>query len=90
LCSHRPICEVAEETGLSIKNLRRGFTNDIYTKEGKHYITLFVLADYAGGKPQVLEPGKCTEWRWVSWDNLPTPLLLPVRNLRKQKFNPFT
>lgn len=85
------IREVTEETGIKIHNLRIGpYTNDFYTKENKHYITLFVIADYKSGEPKVLEPKKCRAWGWFSWDNLPSPLFLPIQNLRKQKFSPFT
>lgn len=87
ICAKR---EVLEETGMKIKNLKLGpFTNDIFKKDGKHYITLFVIAKYASGKPQVLEPQKCERWEWFSWDKLPKPLFLPLKNLRKQRFNPF-
>ncbi len=81
--------EVLEETGLEIQNLRFGpFTNDQFKKEDKHYVTLFVIADYANGTPQVMEPNKCERWAWFAWDNLPSPLFLPIRNLIKQGFNP--
>ena len=44
--------EVFEETGIQIKNLRFGpYTNDIFADEGKHYVTLFILADYDCGIP---------------------------------------
>jgi 8-oxo-dGTP diphosphatase len=86
-CAHR---EVAEETGLTITNLRMGpFTNDIFEKENKHYVTLFVVADHKEGAPQVLEPEKCETWRWFSWGKFPFPRFLPMKNLLHQKFSPF-
>jgi len=85
------IREVKEETSIEIKNIRRGtFTNDIFKKEGKHYVTLFVIADYSSGKVKVMEPEKCEKWEWFKWDKLPKPLFIPIQNLLKQKFNPFT
>lgn len=85
-----PKREVLEETGMKTKNLKLGpFTNDIFKKDDKHYITLFVIAKDASGKPQVLEPEKCERWEWFSWEKLPKPLFLPLKNLRKQKFDPF-
>lgn len=87
-CARR---EVMEETGLRITNLRVGpYTNDFYTKENKHYITLYILADYTRGQPSVVEPKKCRQWQWFSWKDLPTPLFLPIQNLLKQRFSPFT
>ena len=82
--------EVREEIGIEIKNLRLGpFTNDVFKKERKHYVTLFVIAEYASGKAKVMEPEKCEKWAWFEWNRLPEPLFLPIQNLLKQGFNPF-
>lgn len=81
--------EAREETGLELTNAQPGpYTNDIFTVEGRHYITLFVLADYDGGTPEVREPDKCTRWEWFTWDALPEPLFLPVANLRRLGYAP--
>jgi len=85
------IREVEEETGIKIKNLKRvTFTNDIFKKENKHYVTLFLVADYLSGKVRLKEPEKCEKWKWFKWNKLPSPLFLPIKNLLKQNFNPFT
>jgi 8-oxo-dGTP diphosphatase len=82
--------ETLEETGINLKNLRRTiYTNDIFDKENKHYITLYVLAEYDSGTVRVMEPEKCERWEWFSWEELPRPLFLPIENLLKEKFNPF-
>ena len=84
-CARR---EVEEEVGLSLTNVTTGpFTNDVFSAEGKHYVTLFVVGE-ASGEPTVMEPEKCAEWRWFSWDNLPEPLFLPIHNLLKQGYCP--
>ncbi|MGV8171482.1 MAG: nucleotide triphosphate diphosphatase NUDT15 [Candidatus Woesearchaeota archaeon] len=81
--------EVLEESGLKIKNLRLGpYTNDYFKSEDLHYITLFVIADYASGTATIMEPDKCLGWRWIGWDKIPSPMFLPITNLLKQKFNP--
>jgi len=81
--------EVLEETGINIKNIKLvTFTNDIFKEEKKHYVTLFVIADYDSGEAILLEPEKCEKWEWVEWNNLPQPLFLPIQNLLKQGFNP--
>ncbi|HII71621.1 TPA: NUDIX domain-containing protein [Candidatus Woesearchaeota archaeon] len=86
-CARR---ETKEETGLEIKNIRLGtFTNDIFEKERKHYITLYVLAEPASGEPKVMEPEKCERWGWFRWEELPRPLFVPVENLLKAGYNPF-
>ncbi len=82
--------EVFEETGLQIKDIRFGpYTNDIFTNEGKHYVTLFVTAFYDSGVEEVREPEKCEEWAWFEWNRFPEPLFLPTRNLLELGFNPF-
>jgi len=74
--------EVLEETGIQIKNLRYGpYTNDIFTDEDKHYVTLFVTADYDSGTPMVKEPHKCEKWGWFQWPPNVKPCFLPIKNL---------
>ncbi len=86
-CARR---EVKEETGLVITKLMQGpYSNDIFTAEKKHYITIFVIAHSQKGKPKVLEPDKCEEWQWFKWHELPEPLFLPTANLKKLDFSPF-
>ena len=83
-CARR---EVFEETGIRLKNVRYGpYTNDIFDREAKHYVTLFVLADYDTGVPTVREPHKCEEWQWHRWPPQVKPLFLPIVNLLKQDF----
>ena len=78
--------EVSEEVGIKIKNLQEfDFTNDFFEKENKHYITIFVSADYDFGDVKILEPNKCSEWNWFDIENLPTPLFVPIENLLKKK-----
>lgn len=85
-CAHR---EVMEETGLSIRDLKPGpYTNDLFSKERKHYVTLYIVSRYAAGKVQIKEPDKCEEWDWFEWDHLPRPRFLSLENLRKEPFDP--
>jgi 8-oxo-dGTP diphosphatase len=83
--------EINEEIGdINIQNLRRAtFTNDIFEKENKHYITIFMQAEYFSGKIELLEPEKCEVWEWFDWNDLPSPLFIPVQNLIKSGYNPF-
>jgi len=83
-CAQR---EVLEETGIIIKNLRLGpYTNDIFEKENKHYITVFAIAEYDSGVLELKEPEKCEEWGWFKWTDLPKPSFLPIINLLQQNF----
>ena len=80
--------EVKEETGIEIKNLQDvTFTNDIFRSEEKHYITLFVRAEYSFGEVKVLELDKCLEWKWCQWQDLPQPLFLPIEHLLTTGYN---
>jgi 8-oxo-dGTP diphosphatase len=87
VCAER---EVREETGALISVVRPGpFTNDIFVEERKHYVTLFVVADFVSGAVETKEPDKCERWEWHEWSALPHPLFLPIRNLLKTGFDPF-
>ena len=77
--------ETFEETGLVVDSFQKlSFTNDIFEKENKHYVTLFVLASCSSGEPQVTEPEKCKQWKWFELDKLPEQLFLPLTNLLKE------
>ncbi len=81
--------ETMEETGIKIKNIRFGaVTNDIFQIEEKHYITIFMLADYSFGEVKTMEPEKCEQWGWFEWDDLPKPIFVPIQNLQKRNYNP--
>ncbi|MBD1582742.1 nucleotide triphosphate diphosphatase NUDT15 [Pseudoalteromonas sp. S16_S37] len=80
--------ETFEETGLIADSIEKlSFTNDIFEKENKHYVTLFMLASCPSGEPIVTEPNKCRQWKWFELDNLPEPLFLPLTNLFKEPIN---
>ncbi len=86
-CSQR---EVLEETNLKIKNIRFGMvTNDIFKKEQKHYITIFMIADFDSGDLKLMEPNKCEKWQWFEWGKFPELLFLPISNQLQSEFNPF-
>jgi 8-oxo-dGTP diphosphatase len=91
--------EVREETGLDVRVVGLGpYTNDLFPVEGKHYVTLFVLAADRDGEctaagvqppePVVCEPDKCAEWRWFAWDALPTPLFPSLQQLQRSGYRP--
>jgi 8-oxo-dGTP diphosphatase len=81
--------EVKEESNLDIKNIRfAGVTNDIFANDNKHYITIWLLSDWAGGKLQNMEPEKCTEQIWSTLDTLPNPLFDTWNQLFDSEFIP--
>jgi 8-oxo-dGTP diphosphatase len=81
--------EVHEETGLVVDAVARGpYTSDVFACEGKHYVTLFVLAQATRGEPALREPAKCAAWRWCRWSELPVPLFAPLATLHASGFVP--
>jgi 8-oxo-dGTP diphosphatase len=86
-CARR---ETMEEAGVKINTLRMGpITNDNSPVHEKHHVTLFVVAEYDSGNPTVMEPDKCSEWRWCAWENLPQPLFYALQNFVDKGFSPF-
>ncbi len=82
-CARR---ETLEETGLELGELSfLTATNDIFTEEEKHYITLFMVGEYVGGKPECMEPEKCDRWEWFAWNEMPENVFLPIKNLNQQR-----
>lgn len=81
--------EVREETGLEIESITAGpYTSDVFASEGKHYITLFVVARSDAGDPALCEPEKCSGWQWFRWSELPSPLFQPLATLHATGFVP--
>lgn len=83
-CARR---ETLEEAGIVISEPRFiTCTNDIFTVEAKHFITIYMRADWVSGEPQVLEPDKMAEWGWFDPAHMPVPLFMPFSNLLKTSF----
>jgi 8-oxo-dGTP diphosphatase len=81
--------ETMEEVGLQILDAKFvTTTNDFFENEGKHYITVFMMAIDFQGEAKILEPDKTEQLSWFSRENFPSPLFLPIQNLLKQGFNP--
>jgi 8-oxo-dGTP diphosphatase len=76
--------ETKEETDLSVREVEvLGVTNDIFKKEQKHYVTIYMKATKWNGKPKIMEPEKCLETNWFDLDKLPTPLFVSDKNFFK-------
>lgn len=79
------IRETHEEAGIIINDIKHlCFINCIFKNENKHYVTLFVRAEYQSGTPLQKEPEKTSVWQWFDLHNLPTPLFLPIQLLIEQ------
>ena len=86
------IREVQEEMGISLWSSNVEFlhvTNDIMIEEQKHYITIFMLAEYdtmTGGLPRNCEPDKCDGWELYTLSQLQSmigtkELFIPLEHL---------
>ncbi len=83
--------EMAEECGPDLKVENIHFwtaSNTIFYSEDKHYVVIFMLADWVSGEAKVMEPDKCECWEWFGWDELPEPLMLGVQDLVRRGLNP--
>jgi 8-oxo-dGTP diphosphatase len=74
--------EAREETGVEVENVRfLGVTNDVFEAEGRHYVTLWMEADYLSGTAAVRAAHEMSEVRWCPSEALPANLFLSLRNL---------
>lgn len=81
--------EVKEETGLNIKDLQfAGITNNIFSDNEIHSITVWLTSTWMSGEPTITEPDKFIDQKWVDIENLPTPLFLPWQELLASDFLP--
>lgn len=79
--------EVMEETGITVTNVQiAGITNDIFVKEKKHYITIWVTSVYTAGEITLNEPDKFLNITWKDFNHLPNNLFLPWKQLMKADF----
>jgi 8-oxo-dGTP diphosphatase len=70
--------ECLEECGLVItKTNFLAVENTFFKEEGKHYVVIFLVADFEGGMVSNIEPDKCSSWHWIKKENLPYLEMLP-------------
>ncbi len=70
------IREVKEETDLDIRSPKvLCITNNLETfnEEGRHSVSIILLAKTFSGTPKVMEPEKLTEWFWCDPRKLTEP-----------------
>ena len=79
--------EVMEESGMEISNIRiAGVTNDMFATHNKHFVTIWLMADWKSGEPYITEPDKCIAQQWVDFDTLPEPLFQPYHQMFESDF----
>ncbi|MBN2119022.1 MAG: NUDIX domain-containing protein [Anaerolineales bacterium] len=85
-CARR---EAKEEVGLDVVEARfRAVTNDVFEKEGKHYITIWMDCKTLPQDAIIAAEEEVAEIGWFAWDALPSPLFVPLENLLKENCYP--
>ena len=81
--------ETREETGVTVGNLRFvAITNDVFSDEHRHYVTVWLEGEYVRGEATVQSPREMSEVGWFDWSALPTQLFLPLENLLARRCYP--
>ncbi len=84
-CARR---ETREEAGLEVGDIYFvSAINDFMSDNSKHYVTLYMRANYLSGEPHPVD-GEFEEWRWVDWDSIPEPRFIPLENFLKSRYKP--
>ena len=71
--------ELAEECGITVKNLRLLCVVDLLTYMPRHYLNVGFVAEWESGEPQALEPDNFASWGWYDIDTALPPLFTPVQ-----------
>lgn len=81
--------EVAEETGLQLGCIHAGpYSEDFFARHARHFVTLYLVADWVSGEPVNREPHKCEGWHWFPLHSLPSPIFCGVQDLLERGFDP--
>jgi len=81
-CANR---ETKEEAGIDVMNLRLAL---VTKDEDKHYVSIIMICDHKNGEAEVMEPDTFKCWNWFTWEQLPTPLFIPLQNIVKSGYHP--
>ena len=66
--------EVKEETGIEIENVKFLCLVNMKDYAPKHYVHIWLTADWKSEEAKVMEPEKCESWSWYDLEDLPQPL----------------
>ena len=80
------IREAKEEANITIKNARViGITNDVMHADQKHYITIFMEAEFVSGDLKTNDPQFISELQWCDADKIPEPRFAPLQRFLENK-----
>ena len=78
-CARR---ETAEETGIAVTTPKLlTVTNDISPRRQRHYVTIWMVAEWHSGEARTVDRYEVAQVRWCEIDQLPQPLFPPFANL---------
>lgn len=74
--------ELAEEAGPIQTTMPEFWTvaNSVFG-DRKHYVVIFMRAEWVSGEAQVMEKSKCQCWEWFRLSELPSPLMAGIQEL---------
>jgi 8-oxo-dGTP diphosphatase len=80
--------KVLEETGITMiaDPTFLTITNDIFEKEGRHDVTIWIEGTYVSGELWLDSDSGISAFGWTIWSALPRPLSLPFKNFLAQGF----
>lgn len=67
--------ELKEETNILAHDMQISVIGDP-NPDNNYHLQLGVLVSRWSGKPEIVAPLECSEWRFFSFDNLPSPLFI--------------
>lgn len=83
-CARR---ETLEEIGITITECKfLGVSNDVFPESGKHYLTVFMLADVASPEYENREPEKHDDYGWYALEDFPQNLLPSLAGFMKKPY----
>ena len=65
--------EIKEETGMDLMSLKFLRVFNLLEYMPKHYVDICFEVE-ASGEPVLMEPNKCEEWKWFSFEEIPKNL----------------
>jgi len=70
-CEDAAVREIKEEFNIDIEITEfLEVVDHIITKENQHWVSPTFIAKYIGGEPKIMEPDKCTAFKWVKLNKI--------------------
>lgn len=82
--------ELREEAGdIAVRDVRFATaSSDVFADAQRHYVTIFMAADYVSGEAELIEPEKFVEWAWFAPSEMPKNLFPSLKSILDRGFDP--